>query len=116
MVIHGVLTREELIALAASARVMMMADGSITEGESDIVARFAPRLELTNEDWSGVWDEAQRRLPTIETVQTAVGSLRRREARELVYELLYELATDGSISDPEWDLLEWLDATWLAGS
>ena len=105
------LTKPELLALAASARTMMTADGAITEGEFDIVSRFAPRLGLTNAKWEAVWDEAVRTIPATRAMEAAV-QVTRREAREQIYALLYELATDGAIADPEWDLLEWLDRNW----
>lgn len=106
------LTHPELLALAASARQLMTADGSVTEGEFDIVSGFAPRLGLTDEQWRAVWDEAVR---AVEEPAEAAGRVSRPEAREVIYELLYGLATDGSITDPEWDLLEWIDEVWRAG-
>ena len=107
------LTREELIVLAASARVIMMADGEISEGEIEIIEGFAGKLGLTDEDWQGLWDEAVRTLPSTKAV-AAAAALQRTEAREIVYELLHELATDGTIVDSEWDILEWLDETWMS--
>ncbi len=107
------LTHTEMVALAASARVMMMADGEISRGEMDRVARFAAGLGLTAEQWSAIWDEAVRTLPTAKAI-AAAAALQRTEAREVVYEMLYELATDGSIADPEWDILEWLDDAWMS--
>jgi hypothetical protein len=107
------LTRPEMVALAASARVMMMADGQISPGEMDIVARFGAELGLTEAQWSDVWDEGVRTLPTAKAI-AAAAALQRDEAREVVYELLYGLATDGTIVDPEWDILEWLDEAWMS--
>lgn len=107
------LTREELVALAASARVMMMADGEISEGEIEIMGGFAAQLGLTEEAWEQLWDEAVRTLPSARAV-AAAAALQRTEAREIVYEMLYVLATDGSIVDAEWDILEWLDETWMS--
>jgi len=108
------LNHQEMVALAGSARLMMVADGEISEGELQIAASFAAKLGLTDLQWSQIWDEAIRTLPDDESVTEAVGALTRPAARELSYELLYELATDGTIVDPEWDLLEWLDETWRA--
>jgi len=106
------LTWREMVALAGSARVMMMADGEISAGELQIAESFATRLGVDEEQWGKIWAEAIRTLPDDESVEEAVGALDRPVAREVAYELLYELATDGSIVDPEWDLLEWLDETW----
>jgi len=106
------LNHREMVALAGSARVMMMADGEVSEGELQIAASFAARLGLTDVEWARIWDEAIRVLPDDDSVTEAVGALTRPVAREVAYELLYELATDGTIVDPEWDILEWLDETW----
>ncbi|MCA9608913.1 MAG: TerB family tellurite resistance protein [Myxococcales bacterium] len=106
------LTHHEMVALAGSARLMMMADGEISEGELEIAASFAGRLGLTVEQWGAIWEEAIHTLPDDEAVTEAVGALTRPVAREIAYELLYELATDGTIVDPEWDILEWLDEHW----
>lgn len=106
------LTHAEMIALAGSARLMMIADGEVSEGELRIVSSFAARLGLTEQEWQTIWNQAIHTLPDDESVTAAVGALTRPVAREIAYELLYELATDGSIVDPEWDLLEWLDEHW----
>lgn len=106
------LTHHEMVALAGSARLMMMADGEITDGELKIAASFAGRLGLTEEQWGAIWEEAIHTLPDASAVTEAVGALTRPIAREVAYELLYELATDGTILDPEWDILEWLDEHW----
>jgi len=107
------LTRQELVVLAAAVREMMRADGKISEGEADIAADLARRLELAEPEWEAIWQEASRTLPNVKaTMEAAARELSRPGTRELVYELLYELATDGSIVDSEWDLLEWLDEAW----
>ena len=106
------LSREELLLLAAAVREMIKADGTVSDSEADAAAALARRLGLDNQTWNALWDEASRELPNVDAVMHAAAELRRNDAREIVYELLYEIATDGSIVDSEWDLLEWLDETW----
>lgn len=107
------LTREEMIVLAAAVREMIKADGTISDGEADAAADLARRLGLDARSWDSIWSEAMRTLPNVDAViHAAARDLSRSDAREVVYELLYEIATDGSIVDSEWDLLEWLDETW----
>ncbi len=107
------LTREELLVLAAAVREMIKADGTITETKSRMAADLARRLSLDEDGWEAIWQEATRTLPSVDSVmEAAARSLHRIDARELIYELLYEIATDGTIVDSEWDLLEWLDETW----
>src|SRR5687768_8126415 len=98
-----VLTREELLILAAAVREMIKADGTISEGESDAAADLARRLEIDADQWDSIWSEAMRSIPNVDAVMHAAArDLKRVPARELVYELLYEIATDGSIVDSEW--------------
>lgn len=101
------MSEEEHRALAASARELMMADARVTAPEVDRVSRFAAELGLTDAQWSAVWDDAVRL-----DARAAAAAVTRAEARERIYELLYALAMEGDIVDPEWDLLEWLDEVW----
>jgi hypothetical protein len=107
------LTRPELLVLAAAVREMIQADGTVTETEAGMASDLARRLSLDEDGWAAIWAEATRTLPDQNAVmQAAARELHRAPARELIYELLYEIATDGTIVDSEWDLLEWLDETW----
>ena len=111
--VRMLLRRDELVALAASARVMMLADGEVSEGELQIISSFAGKLGLTEDEWEDIWDEGVRTLPNQAAIEAAA-RIQRPGAREVVYEMLYVLATDGTIVDAEWDILEWLDETWMA--
>jgi membrane protein DedA with SNARE-associated domain len=106
------LSRDELIVLAAAAREIMRADGEVSEGESEIVSSLGRRFGLGIDEWNALWAEAARRLPSLARVKGAAEAIRSLEAREAVYVALYEVATDGTIVDAEWDLLEWLDEAW----
>jgi hypothetical protein len=111
--VNARLTRDEMVILAAAVREMIKADGTISDGEADAAADLARRLELDGRTWDAIWSEAMRTIPNVDAVIIAAAKrLQRTGARELVYEILYEIATDGSIVDSEWDLLEWLDETW----
>ena len=107
------LTHDELLALAASARVLMEADGEISEGETELARNMGAALGVDDVRWEKLWDEAIRTIPDREAL-TRVAAVTRAVAREQIYEQLYVLATDGTIVDPEWDILEWLDQVWLA--
>jgi uncharacterized tellurite resistance protein B-like protein len=108
------LKRDELVVVAGVLRVMMMADAKITTEELRAVTEIGRRLGLGEAEWESIWDEASRTLPSPTAVREAAARLERETAREAVYELLYELADSDTIADEEWDLLEWLDETWLA--
>jgi len=107
------LTHEELLALAASARVLMEADGEISEGETEHARNMGAELGVDDLRWERIRDEARRTIPD-RAALTAIAEVTRPRARELIYEQLYVLATDGTIVDPEWDILEWLDDVWRA--
>lgn len=107
------LTHDELLALAASARVLMLADGEISEGETELARNMGAELGVDDLRWERLWDEAIRTIPGREALSRAA-SVARPQAREAIYEQLYVLATDGTIVDPEWDILEWLDEVWRA--
>ena len=66
-----VLTREELLILAAAVREMIKADGTISEGESDAAADLARRLEIDADQWDSIWSEAMRSIPNVDAVMHA---------------------------------------------
>ncbi|MBW2460656.1 MAG: TerB family tellurite resistance protein [Deltaproteobacteria bacterium] len=106
------LTRSEMVVLAGAIREMMKADGSVSHAEVETAVAVADKLALPAEEWDAIWEEAARKLPTAEAVKAGAAELYRQEAREVVYEILHEVATHDEIVDSEWDLLEWLDETW----
>ena len=107
------LTHEELVALAGSARVMVFADGELSEGEVAIIERMGEALGLDDIRWRAIWQEARETFADRSALEAAA-AVARPEAQEIIYEQLYVLATDGTIVDAEWDILEWLDETWRA--
>jgi uncharacterized tellurite resistance protein B-like protein len=108
----GGLNPDELVVLAGALREMMKADGVVSDGELKKVASIARRLGIGEREWAGYWDTAIRTLPNLDAVMTRARDLERAEAREALYELLYEIAQDETIVDAEWDILEWLDEAW----
>lgn len=101
-----------MIVLAGAVRQMMKADRSVSVAEIETADALATRLALSHEAWNSIWDQAARDLPDAEAVEAAAAKLHRREARELLYEILHEVATHDEIVDSEWDILEWLDDMW----
>ncbi len=106
------LTRGEMVVLAAALREMIRIDGDVSEAELESAVAVADRLGLSTQEWDSIWSQGVRQLPNVDAVKAAAGDLHREEARELVYELLHEVATHDEIVDCEWDLLEWLDEMW----
>ena len=110
------LDEAELVILAAVMREVMRSDGEISEGESNIAAQVPHRVGHTEDAWETAWNRASRELPGWDAALRAAGTLERQVARELVYELAYGLARDGTIVDAEWDFLEALDAELTGGA
>ena len=108
------LAREELVVLAGALRLMMMADQRVTAEELSSIEEIGWQLGLSGPQWDEIWEAASQQLRGAEAVRDAAGALSREAAREAIYEMLYRLADSDSIADEEWDLLEWLDQTWLA--
>ena len=106
------LTHDELVTLAALLRELIRTDGEISEEELQGLDVVSNRLGLTETRWKRVWGQASRELPNLESTKAAAALLERAPARELVYELLHNVASADDIVDPEWDLLEWLDEEW----
>lgn len=101
-----------MVVLAGVLREMIRIDGDVSEAELESAVSVAERLGLTTTEWDAIWSDAVRQLPNVDAVKEAAGGLHRDEARELVYEVLHEVATHDEIVDSEWDLLEWLDEMW----
>lgn len=106
------LTRDEVVLLAGALRLMMMADGEVSAEEGEFVAALGTRLGYAARGWELVWTDASRIYPSTQLVEEALAAVERPAARETIYTVLYELAEEDAIVDPEWDLLEWLDETW----
>lgn len=127
------LSHDELVALAGLVRVMMMADRTVSSAEAHASAALAGRLAklppapaptdpyrsavlhaapLSRTDWEAIWYEAVRVLPTEAHVREVALALDRPEAREIVYGLVYEIATVDTIVNSEWAVLEWLERAW----
>lgn len=93
-------------------RVMLTADGHLSERELEHAEEVPRRLGLGTDEWSSIWEQATRTLPNATRVREAAADLR-AEIRDAVYERLYHLGDADGLADPEWDLLEWLDERWL---
>jgi len=107
--------RDELLVLAGLVRVMLTADGRLSQRELEHTDELPRHLDLSADEWQRLWEEATRSLPNATRVCEAAARVR-PEVRDAVYERLYHLADADGLTDPEWDLLEWLDETWRAAT
>ncbi|MEM1413377.1 MAG: TerB family tellurite resistance protein [Myxococcota bacterium] len=108
------LNPEELLVLAALLRWIVMADGVLSDAELEALAAVPHRVGMPEDRWLALSTRALRVYPNAQVAEEAAVGLRRRPARELVYELLYDLARSDGFDDAEWDVLERLSESWRA--
>jgi hypothetical protein len=108
------LSRTELLALVALGRRLVELDGQVSSGEAERIAAWGNKIgaDLLREtlDASGAYLDGK------ETLQKLAVMVQRREAQELVFGELFELATENGIVREESDLLDWLEKTWNLAS
>ncbi len=102
----------ELRILAALLRAVVTADGRLTDRELEALASIPHRAGVTEARWKTLSAEAVKRYPNARLAEEAAVALARRPARELIYELLYDLARSDGFDDAEWDVLERLSEAW----
>ena len=108
------LTQEELRILAALLRWVVTADGVLSDAELEALATVPHRIGVTERRWIVIASEAVEVYPNAGLAEAAALGMARRPARELVYELLYDLARSDGFDDAEWDVLERLSEGWRA--
>lgn len=108
------LSRTELLALVALGRRLVELDGQVSSGEAKRIAAWGNEVgaDVLREtlDASGAYLDGK------ETLQKLATMVQRREAQELVFGELFELATENGIVREESDLLDWLEKTWNLAS
>ena len=103
------LEHHEKVALLALLGLMARLDGQVSGDELEVLRRVVS--ELDPDAFSRASAEA-RNLPSSEAILQAAGEVTRTEAREIIYELLFEMAMEESIVERERELLDWLTKAW----
>ena len=108
------LTHEERQVLFGLLAHVAAADGSVGDGEREELDLLG--AEMGVEPLQGAIDEARKTFPTRESLLAAVGTVTRKDARELIRTLLIDLATaDGDRTDEENELLSDITRVWAKG-
>ena len=106
------LTESEKIALIGCARLLIRADGRLSADEARVLDRIVGELGRDH------FNELANR--TADMKQTAIGGYARdvvrREAQELIYHWLFQIAAQGLIVEAERHILEWLEDLWQLDS
>lgn len=105
------LSKDEQLALGGLIRLMLRSDGEFTEAEEEKVNQVGGRLADPGRLWSVISASAQSHMSDA-SIRTAAESVTRPEVRNLVREVLADVARDGSVTDTEQKLLDWLTSIW----
>jgi hypothetical protein len=103
------LTKPEKVALLALLGLMARLDGQVFDDEINMLKRVAS--EIGPEDFEQCAAEAAR-LPDNESILETAKVVTRQDAREVIYELLFDMAVREAIAERESELLDWLAKTW----
>jgi hypothetical protein len=103
------LEHAELVALLATLGLMMRLDGQVSNEEAELLERVAS--EIGEDGFRRAATEAAQ-FADAEAILHAAAHVRRAEAREVIFELLYDMAVQESIVAREAELLDKLAALW----
>jgi len=104
------LDKDERLALMALLRATVLADHRVSDDERD-------RLDEVVEAWGEahyreMLDAVDQTFADEDAVRTFLQTIRRQEARELIYGTVLDLAMSDTIVGNESPLLGWLGPTW----
>ncbi len=101
---------DERTALVGLMREVVMADANLTDDEIDEVADI---VEAFGEDsYQGALDDFEARFSDEESFRQFLATIKRQEARELIYGTVLQGAAADAIEGGESELLSWLADVW----
>jgi hypothetical protein len=103
------LEHHEQVALLALLGLMARLDGQASGDEVELLNRIM--TELGRDAFENAAREAAQ-LPDGEAILMTAGEVTRPEAREVLFELLFEMAVKESIVEREAKVLDFLAETW----
>ena len=104
------LGHDEQLALVALVEFIAEANPEITDRESDEIARIADRIG--SDRYRELISEVDERFANEAALREFLATVRRQEARELIFGEALGLAMGDTIQGSESDLLEWLSGEW----
>ncbi|MBN8609433.1 MAG: TerB family tellurite resistance protein [Deltaproteobacteria bacterium] len=105
------LTADEKLVLGALIRLMVRADGRFTEEEEQRIQEIGADVGSAEELWRAVSESAQRYTSEAAT-KTAIPSVTRPEARTMIFDVLFGVATADTIAPGEQAILDSLREAW----
>jgi hypothetical protein len=104
------LNGDERTALVGLVREVVMAEGNVSEDEIDEVADIVDAFG--EEGYQAAVDAFDARFSDEEGFRTFLATIKRQEARELIYGTVLQGAAADAIEGGESELLSWLADTW----
>jgi len=104
------LTREERIALVALIELVVDSDARVSDDEALHMQAIVD--QIGEDTYREAAEEVDRRFADEEALKLFLPTIRRQEARELIYEAVLEAAVPEGISGHESALLDWLATEW----
>ena len=103
------LSQPEQVVLLALLGLMARVDGSVSEGEMQLLEQIAD--EIGEKRFEAARDAAAA-LSDSRAILGAAASIERVEAREIIFELAYDIAVRDTIAESEGALLNQLATLW----
>jgi hypothetical protein len=104
------LNGDERTALVGLMRDVVMSDANLTEDEIDEVAEIVDAFG--EEGYQAALDAFEARFSDEDSFRTFLATIKRQEARELIYGTVLQGAAADAIEGGESELLSWLADTW----
>ena len=101
---------DEKLALVALLKQFVSADGEVSDDEMNAVRSLS--AALGEGEYRRLVDDADARLATDAEMRTFLESITRQEARDTIYEIVFEAAAGEALQGLEPDMLDWLAKTW----
>ena len=104
------LNRDERVALLGLLKLMIQADREMSAEEGQELNRIA--AQMGPEVWKETKKEAMEQLRSADDIRQQAGRVTRQPARELIYDLVFDMALPGAVVDEEKKELDWLVQLW----
>ena len=104
------LNTEEQIALAGLLEFVVLASGHVTEDEQQELDDIIEALG--DEPYRLAVAEVDKRFPDEKALRVFLGTIKRQEARDLIYGTVMEAAMTDTVEGRESALLDWLATEW----
>lgn len=104
------LNEQERLALVALLELIIDSDAEVGDEELEVLDTISN--EIGDEVYEDTADEVDRRFKSEDDLRAFLPTLKRQEARELIFGTILNAALADCVSRYEGDLLSWLAGVW----